>query len=975
MKRLIWLLLILTIPLVAQKQGYFQQDVEYKIDVTLDVPSKTYHGSQKLTYTNNSPDELSFIWMHLYPNAYKNETSPFARQEKALGRDDFYFSDEAERGYLDLEEVKTAGVDLEWELKEDAIDEAKLYLPEPLKPGESIEIDLVFKGKSPAVFSRSGHWGNSYFHFTQWYPKVVVYDKYGWHPDSYYDVGEFYGEFGTFDVSITLPENFVIEATGELQDNPAEKAFNDSIIAGTQKLLEISDEEQRANYIARWRKESRKNTDYAKTKTVRFIAKNVHDFAWFVGEDYMIHQKVTEDGVLAKACVLPANGYDWKDTPEYIAKSLWFFGERVGKYKWPKAVVIDGTQETFGGMEYPMITLIAIDYASWHNLLEGVIAHEVGHNWFQGMLGSNERASVFLDEGLTNYHDHLYMEHYYGRYNTTKFDSLLGPLNVLDDIGQWHLDYLQYSQMVLQHTIQPMSTRGEKFTPQSYSAANYAKAYFMLGSLEWMMGKHVFVKAMHTYFERWHFRHPELDDFWQVMEEVSGMDLAKFRHEWMETTHYADFSIENYETEKTAEGYKTTVFVSDNGTMRGLPAPVHLVTQSGDTLEGRWSGNEDEPVVFEHQQSLKKVGVNLNYLFYESDYLNNAGLPDFEFTFLRPMPSFEKYKVVFFPYVGYEYFEDKMRLGGGFWGGNPILKHYFTKGSVYYGLGSSAIGYSLAFEHRLPGFIANFSDFNVGIYDKDGLKRISTGLKTTIRSAESFRFRSRVGVELATVKLHDMVYHEPGIYQRSRYTTAKIKYEGRWRYMLWKSDLDISLEKSIDAFNSTADFTKFEYAQNLPVDLARNIVATLDVYAASVSGDAIPSQEMIFAGGGVDPKHEEFVPAYRGSAGPLRHFSMNEGMKMLGYSSYRRTYLKNNAGFAAGLEFDLPLVPKVYGRVGSLAATLDEIPDARFFAETGVKLGGEAFQLIFPVYISDPFPGEDRLDFRFFYSFELPLDL
>jgi len=346
LKQILISTLILITFLNAQNNKYFQQDVEYIIDITLDPDSYTYSGTEQIVYTNNSPDQLDFIWLHLYPNAYKDETTPYARQQERERNREFHFSDEKDRGYFDLTSVKSADKEIDWSFKEGAIDEAKLNLPASLNPGESITIDLEFEARFPIAFSRSGHYKNAYFQGTQWYAKVVVYDKYGWHPDSYVDVGEFFGEFGTFDVSITLPYNYVIDATGVLQDNPQEAAFIDSIISDTKKIISISDKQKRNKAWHEWQDKQRDKTDFDSLKTVRFIAENVHDFAWFCGVDYMIHEKITEDNVLARVCVLPENVYDWRHVPDYIINTLDFYGKKVGTYKYPKAAVIDGSQIT-----------------------------------------------------------------------------------------------------------------------------------------------------------------------------------------------------------------------------------------------------------------------------------------------------------------------------------------------------------------------------------------------------------------------------------------------------------------------------------------------------------------------------------------------------------------------------------------------------------------------------------------------------
>jgi len=954
--------------LSAQEQSYFQQHVDYKIDVILNVKTQTYTGSERLIYTNNSPDVLSFIWVHLYPNAYKNESTPFAKQAAAQGRDIFHFSSKEERGYINLNSVKSGGTELKWQYKPDAIDEAKIMLPKALQPGQSITINFKFDAKFPIVFSRMGHTKGRYFAASQWYPKPVVYDRFGWHPDSYLDMGEFYGEFGDFDVSVTLPQNYVIDATGMLQYNPEEEAFMDSIVADTRKLTSIKDEDKRKNYWQEWKKQHRLKTDLTKLKTVRFKAHNVHDFAWFSGEDYMVHRKIQKNGVLTNVLALPKNAWDWRHVTEYVAKTLDFYGMRVGKYQYPKASVVDGSLAAGGGMEYPMITVISASYISFARLLEMVVMHEVGHNWFYGMLGSNERASTFMDEGNNDFTEWKYMEHYYGRNNMTMFDSLLGKWNTLSDLGEWDTHYLLYGLLARQHRDLPLNLPANAYTRSTYSGINYSKSGFMLRALEWTLTEPVFIHAMHVYFDRWNGKHPTVDDFWQAMEDVSGMDLKTFHHEWMETTHSNDFVIDDKKTTASNNGYITKVWLANKGDMAPLPVPVNLVTASGDTLEQRWNGNPASPVAFHHQNPKTHVEVNLDRNLFETSYLNNASFPKVDIRFLDPIPSFTEYKGMYYPLISYEYFKDKTRLGLGLWLGNPITMQNFITANAYYGTGSGAYGYHLGYTNRFPGFIGNFSDISVQANDKDGLRLFHTGLSIMFLNPRNPDYGYGVDINAANVNLYDQVYNEPGIYQKARYTTLTLAFHNNYRSMLSGFNSRLRMEKAFKVDGGQTDYSKLEISALYFRRLSKRIKVKADVYLGSVTGNNIPIQEMIFAGGGVDAKHQHFTPGYRGDVAPLRGFTFLNGMNMLGYSNVNRSFLRNNSGFSSGLEVTLPYIPAIYGRVGLMGTSMDNLTKQSLFSEAGFKIGSGNFIMVLPLYISDPQTGEKNFDFRFFFN-------
>ena len=215
------LLLLCCLHFVGFSQ-YWQQRVEYTIDVSLNDKDKTIDAFEKIAYTNNSPDTLSFIWFHLWPIAYKNDKTAFTDQSLALGNTDFYFSNKEQRGYINRLDFKTDGVTCKTEDHPQYIDIIKVVLPKPLLPHQQLTITTPFHEKLPYNYSRGGYDGES-FQLTQWFPKPAVYDRDGWHPMPYLEQGEYYSEFGSFDVRITVPKNYVVAATGVLQDDEEEQ--------------------------------------------------------------------------------------------------------------------------------------------------------------------------------------------------------------------------------------------------------------------------------------------------------------------------------------------------------------------------------------------------------------------------------------------------------------------------------------------------------------------------------------------------------------------------------------------------------------------------------------------------------------------------------------------------------------------------------------------------------------------------------
>ncbi|RPH95914.1 MAG: hypothetical protein EHM72_14715, partial [Calditrichaeota bacterium] len=292
----IWSMLLvyfLTLPLRAAE--YWQQDVAYRISATLDDEKHTLTGVEYLTYTNHSPDSLHFIWLHLYPNAYRDDRSLYAKEKQAAGSTRFHFSNEEERGYIRIDGLSIEEQPLRHQEDTDDGTELQVFLPQPLLPNEQITLQIDFFVKLPIIFSRLGHSGRHY-EISQWYPKMVVYDRFGWHPDGYHNVGEFYGEFGTFDVELTVPKDLVIAATGVLISPQEEIEWMDELAREGAVLdsLRAADSSSARKEIKKiLQLDNRIKSD--KVKTVRYVAEKVHDFIWCADRTFILKRGQYQD--------------------------------------------------------------------------------------------------------------------------------------------------------------------------------------------------------------------------------------------------------------------------------------------------------------------------------------------------------------------------------------------------------------------------------------------------------------------------------------------------------------------------------------------------------------------------------------------------------------------------------------------------------------------------------------------------------
>ncbi|MDY0343608.1 MAG: M1 family metallopeptidase [Lentimicrobium sp.] len=383
----------------ALSQEYFQQEVNYKIHVSLNDRLHELSAFETLEYVNHSSDTLYFLYFHLWPNAYSNNSTPLARQLFRFYGKQRLFNDPGLRGFIDSLNFEVNDKKVYWELLPGQPDICRIYLKAPLTPGNSIRITTPFRVKIPkGVTSRLGHIGESY-QISQWYPKPAVYDRDGWHTMSYLDQGEFFSEFGHFDVSITLPQNYIVGASGTLQ-NDSEIEMLDKLSADTSRIKATSSVENDFPASSKqW-------------KTIRYTADNTHDFAWFADKRFHVKKgklKLPHAGKEITTMVLFTNEQSdlWKDALSYVNEAIYWLSDKVGDYPYSNFTAVQSALTSGDGMEYPGITVIGLADDAYS--LDEVITHEICHNWFYGALGSDERRYPFLDESITSFYTDRYL--------------------------------------------------------------------------------------------------------------------------------------------------------------------------------------------------------------------------------------------------------------------------------------------------------------------------------------------------------------------------------------------------------------------------------------------------------------------------------------------------------------------------------------------------------------------------------------
>jgi len=544
---------------------YFQQEVNYKIAVSLNDTAHTLTGDIAIEYINHSPDTLGEIWMHLWGNAFKNRQTAFCKQKLRDGDTRFYFAEEKDLGHYKNLDFTVDGQKAAWTYDAGNPDIAVIKLATALPPGGRLRIATPFLLKIPASFSRLGHVETSY-QMTQWYPKPAVYDNRGWHAMPYLDIGEFYSEFGSFDVTITLPDNYVVGATGVLQ-TPSEIEFLAKKEAESRGKLANGVDKAHDPFPASSRT----------MKTIRYTAENVHDFAWFADKRFFV-LKDTAHLASGKTvdcwAMFTASEADlWEKGAFYVRRAVEFYSEKVGEYPWPHATAVHSALSAGGGMEYPMITVIG--NAGSPKDLDDVIAHEVGHNWFYGILASNEREHPFMDEGINSYYENRYVKQYYGAYEPFSLPKFL-----FDPARSGPLPENGYLLLAREHMDTPPDTHSNDFAPIAYGLQVYMKTALCLAWLEKAVGAERLDDAMQEYYRQWQFRHPypeDLRDVWQS----KGLN-EEWWFEAIQTRKRADFALRKIKK----EGNHYNLTVKQKGE---LDAPFSVTAlKDGKPVETKW---------------------------------------------------------------------------------------------------------------------------------------------------------------------------------------------------------------------------------------------------------------------------------------------------------------------------------------------------------------------------------------------------
>jgi hypothetical protein len=627
--------------LKASSQDYFQQEVNYKIYVTLNDSNHELNGFESVEYINNSPDTLRFLYFHLWPNAYSNNNTALARQVFSMKGKGKLFNDPELRGYIDSLDFKVEGNQVQWNLLPESPDICKIVLIKPLKYGDTICMTTPFHVKIPkGVTSRLGHIGESY-QISQWYPKPAVYDRSGWHQMPYLDQAEFYSEFGSFDVSITLPANYVVGATGNLQTEE-EKKFLEILASDSSWMKTI--------YY--------RSVDFPPSskqmKTLHYTENNIHDFAWFADKRFHVLKGVvklpdSKREVTTWVMFTDQEAHLWKRAVSYANNAIWYFSKWIGDYPYNTFTAVQGPLNSGAGMEYPGLTVIGL--AGDPYLLDQVIAHEISHNWFYSAIGSDERRYPFMDESIASAYESRYLNEKYPEKKLWEIgfkNRKLAKFFHIDEMPVQRIQELEWLVPARRNLEQPANLAATDYSYDNYGSIIYNKAAQGFNYLRAYLGDSLFDTIMYDYYSKWKNKHPQPEDLRAVFESHTTKDLAWFFDDFLGTTKRLDYKIVRLENQK--------LLIKNKGE---LNAPLVITGTTGDLVcsefwedgfEGKkwinipWSNNSEIIIDPEHK---------MPELFRLNNNIRTSGIcrraDPFQLRFLYTIEETEKRSLVYVP--------------------------------------------------------------------------------------------------------------------------------------------------------------------------------------------------------------------------------------------------------------------------------------------------------------------------------------
>jgi len=984
-------------------ERYWQQEVHYRMDVRLDTEDHVISGREDLTYYNHSPDTLNRLYFHLYQNAF-TRGSYYDKLLQQAGSNRIRRLSEQGEGETDIRYIR----DHHGNAVPYSIDNTimRIDLDKPIVPGDSIQLAIGFDTRYGNISRRMKREGTTYI-AAHWYPRIAVYDAHrGWNTDQHL-MQEFYGDFGTFELSLTIPAHFIVGATGVLQNRS--EMLPDSLRA----KLDLGNFKDKP-----WGEPPSTVVEPTEeTKTWHYIARNVHDVAWVASPDFRIDE-AEWNGVTIYALAKEQHASGWQDAAEFTAKLIRHYSENWGMYEYPKMIVSDVNS----GMEYPMLTADGGRSPRYY----GLLAHEVAHNWFYGMLGSNETYRAMMDEGFTNFAASVAMRDILGPNNNTYWEQTGGWYEQLlfQEYGRkYYRNYLPFMRMARSgYLVDPLSTHSNKFNEYRSYRQVYFKMAVCLYNLEYAIGDSLFNEAMQTYVRRWKFKHPYPEDFIHVVEEVTGTDLNWFFDEWFDKTSVIDYSITGVGTHRNPEGdgyvgrvkLRRKTFMNMpvdlqvtlmNGTTKSIHIPVNdqfAKNDPGLEVADPWFGwgeiNKTYTLEISTESPVRKARIDPSGRLADIHRLNNVsgtGVPvrwHFD-NMVHRMPSLNSYDVWLRPSFRYNG-TDGLKPGL-HWESNYLpsefLSWYDTEFGVWYGPLTQEFGYELEFETPLKS-LGRLTKLHLNSQILEGREWHSFGLSGTAR--KELYNRSFTGWKLM---IHQHQFADPayvrdpgtaGNWEQGVQQFVQSEFHHGFRTLVGEWDLEVNLETGV--FRSDYQYSKLSGEFLGTLGLSWLPETRLRIAGMVATGDP-PDQRAFYNAGGSPAEAVSSSWLYR-SWGTLppdwaekSRITYGGGLNLRGYQEQREMI---DRGAGANLEISLPGRSPLeslgwnwylFGDFGmyTLSGSSEESVHVKSDAGMGMtlplawipeSLGDYTVRLDFPVWVSTPVRGRDPFEVRWVFA-------
>jgi hypothetical protein len=983
---------------------YWQQFVHYKMNVSLDPATKFLTGTSSILYRNNSPNTLDRIYMYLYPNGFRNNETVRAKEAA-----EYYLpnlpNDEA-AGWIDITEFRflpkgesdrAKGVVSAFKVTDSILEAA---LPEPLKPGEEIRFELAFKEKVRLFQDRAGYRGNQ-FDFAQWYPKLCVYDEEGWHAEPLHFLGEFYGEFGTFEVTIDVPFDYILGATGVVTEGDPGWPL-------VQVDTSLSETAWAEKYAGMKKAIVTKMKDQPRRR-VTFHAEQVHDFAWITSPDFL-YERGEYDGIPIHVLFRSYAKPRWsKVVTERGRRALEWLSTKFGRYPYPQLSITHGLLG--GGMEYPMLVMNSSES-------EGLILHEVGHIYFFGIFGNNEQKEAWLDEGFTSFQTDWYMETRYGKWGYDREAAMKNATwlqrrrpQVTNRAGNRNFAHFYMNSGY----NEPISRYAYKYKDGfGYGVNAYTKGSIFFEMLRYVVGEETFQKICHEFFTRWALKHVNEARFKKVCEDVSGMDLDWFFQQWLHETKTVDYRLGSVEKKQTANGKWQTIVEIKRNDEGVMPVEVELTLADNGKVRQRWDGKEKKGMLtFTTATEPRRAVLDPDDQIMDKSRLGHGNMRvEFypEYPYIGNYSPSDAYVVTWKPSFWYNDV-DGLRFGVRFNGRYKQTRLLSLAG--WYGPNSSELDGRFSFSNPL----GSHATYQMSLMKLEGriagevslrmfwAKRLTTPPAFNLTAGVNYTElpKDKVDYTFRRVDVGDDIMAVP-TWSVGKVNQAYLTFNVNPRGMKWRSLLNYEVRHADEAFGSDVTFTRLQGSLNFWIPSQRGGGLYLRLFQGAFlrQEDGKPI-EHLFSAFDASPaeQFESFYLRSRGAFPAEAHYHRPGGGNLRGY--YDQPERAGKSLLAANIEWRkamrLPIIGKLFGN-STLAAFFDtgrltdltdsskqlsnaglgitfnkQWPDEWYTFIIGTNY---TLRLDFPLWVSEPrlkFNGskEDEFKFRYVLSFQRAL--